>query len=156
MSTKNSILAGAAGGVAGGLAMAMGLAAAKKMGMIKTPLPVKIEHEVERRAGFAEQTDRSQELGLAMIEHMLLSTGIGIPFGLLLSRLRFPVWLSGMGYGLAVYAINLAGFGPTLDLTRGPWDEKTSTVAKRMMMHIVYGLATGLVADKVQEELTDG
>lgn len=151
MSTGKSVLAGMIGGLAGGMVMSMGMMIGQRAGVIETPMPLKVERELEKRAGVAEKTSPQQEKALAFAEHMLISGGFGAVYGLARTLVSAPLLLTGMMFGLLVYAVNLAGAGPALDLAPGPWEEKPQVVGRRVMMHVVYGVVTALVADQIEQ-----
>ncbi len=101
MSVQKSVLAGTIDGVAGGIALAAVMAAARRANLVHNPLPLAVERKAEAQLGFAAKTNSRQEIGLALGEHMLLSAGFGALFGLLKSFLRFPLLLGGALFGLA-------------------------------------------------------
>ncbi len=154
MKTMNEILAGTVGGVAGALAMSVGMMVGKQAGVIKRPPPLEVEHELEQRAGVEEQTSPGEEQALAQGLHLLFGAGFGACYGLLRRAFDLPAIPTGPLYGLGVYAFNLAGVGPALGLTAGPWHEQPMTVGNRIMLHLVYGVVTALVSDRVRRQLT--
>ena len=147
---KNGILGGIVGGIAGGLVMAVGMETAQRAGLLKTPLPLRIERKLEARLGLARKTGPKQEKALAMGEHMLISALMGAAFGAMSGGFNLPALPSGPLFGLGLYALNLGSIGPALDLTRGPWDESSMTVGRRMMMHVLYGTILALVAERIR------
>lgn len=153
MRTTEEFAAGALGGLAGGLVMTAAMMAGRRAGMIETPLPLAIERDLEARAGVAERTGAGQERGLALAEHLTISAAFGAGYGALRAAFALPAIPAGPLYGLGVYALNLGGVGPALDLTPGPWNEAPLTVARRVMMHAVYGTVTALVADQVRRRI---
>ncbi len=154
MHIVNNAMAGALGGLAGGLVMTAAMMAGQQAGMIETPVPLKIERQLERRAGVAQRTSPSQEKALSMAEHMIISAVFGAGYGVLQSVLDQPAIPAGPLYGLGVYALNMGTLGPALDLMPGPWNEEPMTVGRRMLMHAVYGAVTAIVFERVRQELT--
>ncbi len=150
MSMVEEIGAGAAGGLAGGLVMTVAMMVGKKIGTIDTPVPLKVERKLEEHAGVAGHTGPKQEKALAMVEHMALSAGSGAAYGALRSKLGLSAIPTGPLYGLGVYVLNLGEVGPALGATAGPWNEHPMTVGRRVMMHVVYGVVTALVAEQVR------
>ncbi len=150
MTAAREIGAGAAGGLAGGMVMTTAMMVGKQMGILDTPVPLKVERKLEEHAGVAGQTSPKQEKALAMVEHMALSVGFAAAYGALRSRFGLRAIPSGPLYGLGVYALNLGGVGPALGATAGPWSEQPMTVGRRVMMHVVYGAVTALVAEQVR------
>jgi hypothetical protein len=154
MQLMDEILAGAVGGVAGGAVMTGVMMMGKRTGMIEEPLPVKVERRAKRAVGVMEQPGPRQEMVIGMAGHMLYSAAVGGGYGLLHAARQPPAIPSGPLYGLALYAVNLLGAGPALDITRGPWNEEPVTAGRRAMMHLVYGTVTALVAERVRERLS--
>jgi hypothetical protein len=150
MNMINDIAAGVVGGLAGGMVMTAAMMVGKQTGMIETPVPLQIERELEERAGVAYRTDAGEEQVLALGEHLLISVAFGAGYGAFQSTLNLPALPTGPLYGLGVYALNLGGVGPALDLTPGPWNEEPMTVGRRMMMHAVYGMVTAFVFERVR------
>lgn len=74
-------------------------------------------------------------------------------YGALRAVFDLPSLPSGPLYGLGLYAANLLGIGPALDITRGPANERPTTVGRRLMLHAFYGTATALVADRARAAL---
>ncbi len=154
MSMEHDVVAGALGGLAGGLVMTAVMMAGKQAGMIDQPLPLKFEREFEERVGIQERPGPTQAMVLSQAEHLLFSAGLGAGYGALQSALDAPAIPAGPLYGLGVYAIMLGGIGPALDVTAGPWNEEPMTLGRRMMMHAVYGAVTALVFERVRQERT--
>jgi hypothetical protein len=152
MKLRKDILAGVAGGLAGGTVMTVVMLMGKKTGMIPDPLPIKIEREIEERRGLEEKTSPQQEKILAFAGHYLVSALFGAGYGLLHWATNISPILAGPLYGLGVYTLNLVGVGPAAQLTPGPWREEPLTVGRRMMMHAVFGTVTAFVSSKVSQK----
>jgi uncharacterized membrane protein YagU involved in acid resistance len=146
---------GMLGGAAGTAAMSVGMVLSQLAGARKRPPPVEMEHELERRAGVAEETSATVKLTLASGLHLAIGVGFGALYGMLRARLPLNALWAGPLYGLAVYVVSLAGFGPAFGLTTGPWQERTTTVTRRIALHLVYGLVTAIVTERVQHAATE-
>lgn len=155
MGLTSNMLAGIIGGLAGGTVMQAAMMMGQRTGMIETPVPLKIERQLEERAGIDEKTTPQQEQMLAMGEHMMISAAYGAGYGALQQTLGLPALPGGAIYGLGVYALNFAGLGPALGLMPGPWREEPMTVGRRMMMHAIYGTVTALVADQMRPRVEE-
>ena len=154
MSTVDDLVAGAVGGLAAGLIMTAVMTAAKQTGMVEQPLPLKFERSFEEMAGVEQRPGPTQAMVLSQGEHLLFSAALGASYGLLSASLDLPAIPAGPLYGLSIYAIMLGGVGPMLDVTAGPWNEEPMTAGRRMMMHLMYGTVTAVVADRVRRELS--
>ncbi|HEV2124139.1 MAG TPA: hypothetical protein VGW38_15355 [Chloroflexota bacterium] len=151
MSMTDNALAGAMGGLAGGVAMSAMMMMGKKAGIVQTPVPVKVERWVEDQAGVPthDRADGMQEMGIAQGGHLLLSAAFGAGYGALRGAYSLPAMPSGPLYGLGLYALNLGGIAPTLGITPGPWNEEPMTAGRRMMMHLMYGAVTALLTERL-------
>lgn len=154
MSTGDDFVAGAIGGLAAGLIMTAFMTAAKETGMVEQPVPLKFERAFEEAVGVEQRVGPTQTMVLSQAEHLIFSAALGAGYGVLRGSLGLPALPTGPLYGLGVYALMLGGAGPMLGVTRGPWNEAPITAGRRMMMHLMYGTVTALVADRVRRELS--
>jgi hypothetical protein len=150
MSFAKDVAAGAAGGLAGGLVMTAFMTAASRVGLIDTPLPVRVERWAEDRMGIEERLEGLEEETLAQGGHLLFAAALGAAYGAASSAFRLPPVPSGPLYGAALYALDLGVLGPASSTTKGPWNEPVTTAGRRLMMHVVFGTVTALVADRVR------
>ena len=153
MSTVDDLVAGAVGGLAAGLIMTAFMTAAKETGMVEQPVPLKFERAFEQAAGVEQRVGPTQAMVLSQAEHLAFSAALGAGYGMLSGSLDLPALPAGPLYGLGVYALMLGGVGPMLDVTAGPWNEELTTTGRRVLMHLMYGTVTAVVADRVRREL---
>jgi uncharacterized membrane protein YagU involved in acid resistance len=149
------MVAGAVGGLVGGLVMTGAMTMGEKMGIVERPLPLRVERWAEEQAGMAAETSAEQEKLLGQGMHLVYSGLLGAGYGALRSALDASAIPSGPLYGLSVYALNLGAVLPALDLTKGPWQEEPTTAGRRLMMHLAFGMAAGLVSEKVRARMAD-
>ncbi|MDP9311452.1 MAG: hypothetical protein M3R24_11310 [Chloroflexota bacterium] len=152
MRTLDNVVAGAVGGLAAGLVMTAFMTAGKQTGMIEEPLPLKYERKLEDLAGIEQRPGETQAMVLSQGEHLLFSAALGAGCGALSAALDLPAIPAGPPYGLGVYALMLGAVGPAMDITAGPWNEEPLTAGRRVMMHLVYGTVTAVVAEQVRQE----
>ena len=148
---NDSVQAGILGGLAASAVMAVMMQMGKATGMVETPLPVKVERRAERRLGVAEKTTGQQERAVGMAGHMMMGAAFGAGYGALREKMDLDPLTGGALYGMGVYALNVAGLGPALDLSRGPWQQEPPTVVRQVMMHLLYGAVTAAVAEELSE-----
>jgi hypothetical protein len=153
MSAKNELIAGAVGGLAGGLAMTLIMAVAKRSGVDPTPPPERLENWAEKELGVAGETDQRQEQMIAQAIHFGTAALYGAAFGAFRAVSRPKSLVAGPLFGMGVYALNLGILGPTLDITRPPWEQETARAGERMIMHAVYGVITGFVSKQIYKAL---
>jgi len=147
------LLAGALGGVAGAVTMTAVRLVGEQTGLIEKELPLYLEQQLEARTGMVERTDEGEERALAQGMHLAMGTTFGAGYGLLHAATGGPPLVAGSLYGLGLYVLNLAGAGPALNLTPPPWREDTPTVGGQMLIHILYGTVTALVAEGIRGRL---
>jgi uncharacterized membrane protein YagU involved in acid resistance len=73
--------------------------------------------------------------------HYLTGAAFGAVFGVLARRVTAPPLLAGVAFGAAVWLVNDEGVIPALGLSRKPWEYPTSTHAKALASHLVFGTA---------------
>ena len=149
MTLAKTIAAGAAGGLAGGIVMIAFMTVATRAGIIKTALPVKVERWAEHQAGVQEGATGIQEEVTAQAGHLAFSAGLGALYGAILSAFRLPALPSGPIYGASLYALHLGALGPAAGITKGPWNEEPTTAGRRLMMHVIFGTVTAVVAQRL-------
>lgn len=149
MTTAKDIAAGAAGGLAGGLVMTAFMTVATRAGIIGTSLPVKFERWTVDKAGVENRLTGVREEVAAQAGHLVFSAALGGLYGAVRSIFRLQPIPSGPLYGASLYALNLGVLGPASGITKGPWNERPTTAGRRLMMHVVFGTVTALVARRL-------
>jgi hypothetical protein len=147
--TGKSMLYGAVAGMAGGLAMSVIRQALQEAGLMGAPLPLKIERRLERRAGVDDWTGSGEEKVLAMGEHLAVSAAFGAAYPLLGRALTVPAWMVGLVYGAFVYGVLILGIGPALDLARPRWRDEPGAAARRLGVHLIFGVVTAVVFQRL-------
>ena len=95
MSTETAFVAGAAAGVAGGLAMPAFMTMAKRIGIIGTTLPVKVERRAAEEAGVQNRLTGIREEIAAQAGHLAFSAALGEVYGAARPVLRLRALPSG-------------------------------------------------------------
>ena len=144
-------MAGAWGGLAGGLLVSAAMIAGRRAGLLHKTLAEHGEDwldrlfDARRRAGphavtIAEQTN-----------HLATSAAFGWGYGLLRPHVRWPATVLGALYGSALYAINIVGIAPRIGMTRGESRVSTGVSAQRLAMHVLFGVATAAIAESLMK-----
>jgi uncharacterized membrane protein YagU involved in acid resistance len=152
MTLRKDLFIGALSGMIGALAMTGIRILLVETGMVSEPLPHKVERRLALRIGIADHMGAHQEDLLAQGQHLALGATFGVGYSLLRRRLRLPSATAGPLYGLAVYAVNIVGIGPALDLTRAPWKDEPPAVARQIFIHLIYGFVTVKMIRRLAEE----
>lgn len=146
----NSLLAGAASGLAATVPMTLA------MGLMHQSLPEderggavpprQITMEVARQLGVRDALDEEQRFGLTMAAHFGYGAAAGLLFVPLTRRLRVPLIARGLLYGLGVWAVSYGGYLPVLGLQPSLEQAPAKRSAHVFASHLVWGLALGAVA----------
>ncbi len=67
-----------------------------------------------------------------------------------------PRWLSGAPYGAGLYAFNIAGVAPLIRLTGRERNAPAPVRVERLGLHILYGVLTAIVADRLADARMPG
>lgn len=148
------VIAGAAGGFAGGAIMTVAMTGGRKAGILQAPVPLKVERWGRRRLAVSAPSPEREHL-LAQTIHLSYSVSLGVGYALVQHARALPALPSGPLYGLLVYAGNIAGALPALGVISPPADMARTKVARQVMMHVVFGSATALVFERVREKLAN-
>ncbi|HEX7003272.1 MAG TPA: DUF1440 domain-containing protein [Trueperaceae bacterium] len=117
--------------------------------------PRQITEEVAERADVKHETsERGLDIA-TMTTHFGFGAAMGTLYGLGAPALRLPPALTGIGYGLAVWAGNYAGILPALGLQRAPKHRPASLNATMIIGHVVWGAALGLVEERLRARRRD-
>jgi hypothetical protein len=141
-------MAGALGGVAGGLLLSGAMALGRRGGLLHETLAQRAEDWLDesfaarRRVGAAGVTLAEQA------NHLTAAAAFGAACGAARPHLDgVPPIVAGALYGASLYAINIVGIAPLIGLTRGEGREPTGVVAQRLAMHVLFGIATAAATE---------
>ena len=146
-----NIAAGTVGGLAGGIAMYIARTIGIEGDIIQATLPDKYEQAIDRRLGFAHQTDDREEKQLTVLEHLMMSAGLGVIYGLIRGMFHPRSLPAAIAYSAVVYLAMVGGAGPLLGATRAPWSKPAKNAAGELMSHILFGSVMALVASRIEE-----
>ncbi|MEZ4867817.1 MAG: hypothetical protein R3C14_41205 [Caldilineaceae bacterium] len=156
MQVGKELVAGAAGGVVGTLAMTTVRVATENLGLLEEPLPHKLTRRAAEKMGAGGYLSALQENLLASGEHLMIGAAYGVGYSWFHQTIHRAPTVDGPLYGGLVYALNLVGIGPMLHLTHSPWNEASTTIGRRLLVHLLYGLVTGVVAGQINQRVFDG
>ncbi len=151
MSFIRNVGAGAAGGLAGGLAMLAVRTIGIEADIIQQTLPDKYEQGIEQMLGFARYTDQEEEKQLAIAEHLILSAGLGAEYGAVRGLSQSNSFFVGLAFASAVYFGMVGVIGPLLGITRAPWSKPAKAVLGEALNHVLFGSVTALVSSRLRE-----
>lgn len=114
------------------------------------PLPPReITEDVTERTGTATALDERQHRELALASHFAYGAAAGAVYAPLARAASLPPALGGIGYGLAVWAVSYLGWIPALRILRPATEHPARRNALMLAAHAVWGLTTGLAADRL-------
>ncbi|WP_207540812.1 catalase family protein [Sabulicella rubraurantiaca] len=153
--TLRHALAGAAGGLAAGAVVSALFLGTEAVRREPSDL-VKLQRKAADRAGLDY---RGEEESPSVLEelaghggHLALSTVAGAAYGATVKDEHSPL-MAGLAFGLGFHALAFGVVGPALGLTPPPWRDSVGSQAKHAGLHVLYGVMTGVVAERVARRM---
>lgn len=142
-------LAGAvAGGLIAGLGITTMLMAGERQGGQPSEL-ADLERTGARRVGLdppaADTVPDGREQAIIQGGHLVLSAAAGAVYAVSVNE-DAPVLASGIGFGLAFYAVAHWIAGPLLGLKQPEWRSDGKAIAMHTLNHVGFGLVTAIGA----------
>jgi uncharacterized membrane protein YagU involved in acid resistance len=135
-------------GLAGFLAtapMTLVIFVGRTLGLLRTPPPVQITANVQRRLandeGAPEDIPESVFQASWLLSHFGYGAGCGAIYSLLRPLLPCPLVLRGVAYGMAIWAVSYINLMPNLRLYPSVREDRLSRIAVMVAAHVVYGVA---------------
>jgi uncharacterized membrane protein YagU involved in acid resistance len=113
------------------------------------PLP---PHEITTKV--AEELDQEEHIGqpehyaATLITHFGYGSAMGGVYGTLTEKMAAPPVISGMGYGLAVWAGSYLGLLPALGILRPATEHPPRRNALMIAAHLVWGATLGAIVGR--------
>ena len=151
----NRILLGALAGLAATapMTLAMKLMHASLPRHEQYPLPPRqVTEGMAEKAGVNEHLDEEERAAATWVSHFAYGTACGALYGALsdgLDGLGVPPALSGVGFGLAVWAGSYLGWLPAAGLISPATEHPPRRNALMIAAHVVWGAAAGVMLDKL-------
>jgi uncharacterized membrane protein YagU involved in acid resistance len=138
-----------AGRISGNCTHDLGDLRGRTLGLLRTPPPVQITTNVQRRLTTIEDAPEHIPEPVFQASWLLSHFGYGAGCGVLYSRLRplLPrsLALRGLAYGLAVWGVSYINLMPNLRLYPPVRDDRLSRTAVMIAAHVVYGVALAVL-----------
>jgi len=145
-------IAGMFGGVAAGLAVSLAMSLGRRAGVLHKTLAEHAEDWLDRAANTSSHIGQSGTWTLEQGNHIAASAAFGFGYGLVHERgPDVPAWLLGAIYGSGLYVIYIVGMAPLIQLTEGEQNVPAPVRAERFGLHLLYGIVTGIVTDRLAE-----
>jgi hypothetical protein len=146
---KASIL----GGLAAGLTMSLAMELGRRSGVLHKTLAENAEDWLDRMADTRRHIGRNGTAAVEQANHMAAAAAFGFGYFLLRERVsELPAWILGALYGGGLYIANIAGIAPLIGLTEGEQNAPASVRAERFGLHLLFGIVTAAVAERLTTE----
>ena len=121
------------------------------------PLPPrKVAMEFIESAGAeTEQLDESETAGLTLASHFAYGAAVGAVYAPLAHRLKVAPVVSGVGFGLCVWAGSYLGWLPAAGLISPATEHPARRNALMITAHVVWGAAAGALVGGLDAERED-
>lgn len=113
--------------------------------------PRKIAMTLADKVGLAEHLDERQRRELTLLGHFAYGAVAGAIYAPLARRLPGHPIVTGTAFGLGLWAANYAGWLPAAGIMAPPGRQPARRNLLMILAHAVWGAATGLVADGLDE-----
>ena len=155
-SAARDLVIGAVAGVAATVAMTV---AAERLfrrlpAEERYPLPLReLTERAAEEAGIADELDEPALQAATLASHFGFGAATGALYVPLLLHRRLPPVVSGCGYAVGVWALSYLGWVPAFALLRPATAHPSRRNALMLTVHLVWGSALGLVADRLSRSL---
>ena len=157
--TTDTMIRGALAGLAGTAVMTLMMKKAapkivpEEMRPDKFP-PKRAVEWAEEQAGEPNALTESQETKAAMGAHFTYGSGAGVVYGLLREQMGgIPAPLSGMLFGVGLWAVSFEGWMPALGVQEATHEKPPKKWPMPIMGHMVYGATTALTYEALENVL---
>lgn len=112
------------------------------------PLPPRrITGKLAAKAGVRQHLDEPEERGLTLAAHFGYGTATGAIYGAIADEVPAPRIVSGVLYGLGVWAVSYLGVLPALGILRPATEHPAKRNALMIAAHVVWGASLGAALD---------
>ena len=151
----NGILLGALAGLAATapMSLAMKLMHEQLPPHEQYPLPPRaVTMELAEEAGVKEHLDEPEREGLTWASHFAYGATCGAVYAPLAQAVDLPPAVKGATFGLAVWAGSYLGWLPAAGILRPATEHPPRRTALMIAAHVVWGVAAGVIVDRLSEE----
>lgn len=148
----NGVQAGTIGGLIAGLVMSLTMAGGRRSGLLHRTLAEDAEDWLDRVIDARRLLGPGGTTALEQATHMGASAAFGLGYGMLSARLPgVPALMPGGLYGADLYAVNIVSIAPLIGMTEGERNAPEPLRAERLGLHLLYGMLTALVAERLNK-----
>ena len=149
----NNILLGAISGFAATAVMtgAMELMFRRLPRSEQYPLPPReITMRIAQQSGIERSLDEQQRVAATLAAHFAFGAGAGALYPAFAEKLKVPPAVTGIAYGVAVWIVSYLGWIPALKILKPATAHPFRRNALMIAAHVVWGVATGLMSDRLK------
>jgi uncharacterized membrane protein YagU involved in acid resistance len=111
--------------------------------------PNKVTAQTASRAGIRERPNQETKSTLTYLAHFGYGAAAGALYAPVATRIPVPPLLSGVAYGLGVWAASYVGALPAMDIMGPPEQQPRSRNAQLILSHVVWGASLGFLVDQL-------
>ena len=112
--------------------------------------PSEIVQVLGEEVGIEQQISEDQHVAVSLVAHFAYGTTAGAMYAPTLSKLPLPAIISGIAYGLLVWAASYLGWLPAVGILRPATEHPQGRNALNVGSHIVWGAVLGLLYDRIR------
>jgi hypothetical protein len=138
---SSGLARGAAAGALGTVSMSIVMLAAQRLGLMGRQPPSRIAEAALESDDDDKHPDRTLVKALGVVSHFAFGAAAGAGYGAVAGRRAGP--LSGVAYGLLIWAVSYAGWIPKIGIMPPPSKDRPSRPWAMILAHAVYGFNLG-------------
>lgn len=142
-------LAGAIGGLIGGVVVSAVMIGGRQAGLLHKTLGEETEDWMDRHANARHYLGEAGTTAVEQINHLAASAAFGAGYGASLPSLPDQPLKNGAIFGAGLYTTAIGGIAPLLGITRGEHREEPAVIAERLGLHVLFGVVTAFATDAV-------
>jgi len=117
--------------------------------------PEEITDELAERADLKKHMDKEQKVGAALVAHFGYGAAMGALYSIFTNVIPLPAVMKGTLFGLVVWAGSYLGLIPAMDISTSADKEPMRRNLMMIAAHIVWGSATGVIANVLGRPATE-
>jgi hypothetical protein len=147
--TVGHAMLGAAAGAAATAVMTLPMVAARRAGVLPQLPPQDITDDILERTGV--EPGRAGRRFLGWGSHVAFGMAAGAGYGILRDILRpsVPDPVTGVAFGLSVWAVSYMGWVPASGILPPPTEDRPGRPIAMIIAHVVYGLVLGTLMGRL-------
>lgn len=117
--------------------------------------PCQITRNLSEKSGLRSSLDEKGLAAVAGVSHFSYGAAAGALYAATVRAVRFPTLVTGMGFGLVVWAGSYLGWLPALGILSPATEHPARRNALMIAAHIIWGSMTGVFNKKLKDRWLD-